>query len=116
MKWLRLSGIICQGTFLGGEIEPGTFHGGEIEPGTFHHYGNEVTSDLKDKDKDDTGNGEEDERPVHAVTLAAYEIGTYEVTNADYAAALAFFEEGRGFHGFARPFDYAQTKGSFRSQ
>ena len=53
-------GEIEPGTFHGGEIEPGTFHGGEIEPGTFHHYGDEATSDLKDKVKDDKGNGEED--------------------------------------------------------
>lgn len=53
-------GEIEPGTFHGGEIEPGTFHGGEIEPGTFHHYGDEVASDLKDKVKDDKGNGKED--------------------------------------------------------
>jgi len=53
-------GEIEPGTFHGGEIEPGTFHGGEIEPGTFHHYDPEKICGLKDKVKDDKGNGEED--------------------------------------------------------
>lgn len=32
--------------------------------------------------------GDSDERPVHTVSLSAYQIGRYEVTNAEYAAFL----------------------------
>ncbi len=31
------------------------------------------------------GVGDSDERPVHTVTLSAYEIGKYELTNQEYA-------------------------------
>lgn len=29
--------VICEGRFMGSDIEDGTFHGGELEGGTFHY-------------------------------------------------------------------------------
>ena len=42
--------VVCDGSFMGNEIEDGVFHGGELEGGTFHHFYPEAVESKEGND------------------------------------------------------------------